>query len=127
MSIADELRKLQELRDAGSLTEAEFAQAKAALLTGAPPAPVTGGPDGDSLPAEPNVGLTRPRLVTMQIVAGALTAGAVIFLGVVLFIVHGQRHGQAVAPFGGLPVVSLMAVVMLCICAPLDFVVPGIM
>src|SRR5947209_17486669 len=109
MSIADELRKLQELHAAGSLTEAEFAQAKAALLAGAPPAPVTGGPDGDSLPAEPNVGLTRPRLVTMQIVAGALTAGAVSFLGVVLWLVRGQRHGWAGAPVGSLQGVALMA------------------
>lgn len=32
MSIADELRKLQELRDAGVLTNDEFAKAKASLL-----------------------------------------------------------------------------------------------
>jgi hypothetical protein len=31
-SIADELRKLGELRDAGLLTEAEFAEQKARLL-----------------------------------------------------------------------------------------------
>lgn len=34
MSIADELQKLQELRDEGALTDAEFARAKAKLLEG---------------------------------------------------------------------------------------------
>lgn len=37
MGMVDELRGLQELRDAGTLTEAEFAQAKAALLSGGAP------------------------------------------------------------------------------------------
>ena len=32
MSLADELRKLQELRDGGTLSAEEFAQAKASLL-----------------------------------------------------------------------------------------------
>jgi hypothetical protein len=46
MALADELRKLQDLRDAGTLSDAEFAQAKAAVLANppsasgaAPPAP----------------------------------------------------------------------------------------
>jgi hypothetical protein len=38
MSIADELSKLEELRRSGALSETEFAQAKAALLRGAPAA-----------------------------------------------------------------------------------------
>jgi hypothetical protein len=37
MSIADELRKLQELHDSGALTDEEFAQAKAAVLCRAIP------------------------------------------------------------------------------------------
>jgi hypothetical protein len=36
VSIADELRKLDELRRSGSLTDQEFAQAKVRLLTGSP-------------------------------------------------------------------------------------------
>jgi hypothetical protein len=32
IGLADEIRKLKELRDSGTLTEAEFAQAKATLL-----------------------------------------------------------------------------------------------
>ena len=34
MSMADELRKLQELREAGTLTDEEFAKAKATVLAG---------------------------------------------------------------------------------------------
>ena len=36
MSMADELRKLQDLRDAGTLTDEEFAAAKASVLAGGP-------------------------------------------------------------------------------------------
>ncbi len=36
MSVADELRKLQELRETGALSEAEFEKAKAAVLSGGP-------------------------------------------------------------------------------------------
>jgi hypothetical protein len=39
MSLADELTKLEELRRSGALTDAEFAQAKAAILTGGAAAP----------------------------------------------------------------------------------------
>jgi phage shock protein C len=40
MSLAEQLVQLEQLRDRGSLNEAEFAQAKARLLQ-APPAPVS--------------------------------------------------------------------------------------
>jgi phage shock protein PspC (stress-responsive transcriptional regulator) len=36
MSVSDELERLQALRDQGALSEAEFAQAKARVLGGAP-------------------------------------------------------------------------------------------
>src|SRR5438552_10972105 len=104
MSIADELRKLQELHAAGSLTEAEFARAKATLLAGASPVPGTAGPDGNQSSISPDVGLTSERLRVMQIIAGALIAGVVIFLGVVLFAVHGQNNGRGLTPPGGFPV-----------------------
>src|SRR5262245_64098102 len=44
MTIADELRKLQELHDAGSLTDAEFAAAKAKVLS-SQAAPSSAGTD----------------------------------------------------------------------------------
>jgi hypothetical protein len=34
MELADEIRKLKELHDSGALTDAEFVQAKATLLSG---------------------------------------------------------------------------------------------
>ena len=56
MSLADELRKLQELRDVGTLTGAEFASAKASLL--APP--VAGKrPVGEVCPSCGSEGHTR--------------------------------------------------------------------
>jgi phage shock protein PspC (stress-responsive transcriptional regulator) len=39
MGLADELTRLQALRDSGALTEAEFQRAKARVLDGEPPAP----------------------------------------------------------------------------------------
>ena len=36
MNITDELQKLQAMRDSGALTDAEFAEAKAQVLKGAP-------------------------------------------------------------------------------------------
>lgn len=39
MNLADELRQLEELHRGGSLTDEEFARAKAAVLAGAEPAP----------------------------------------------------------------------------------------
>jgi uncharacterized Tic20 family protein len=44
MSLADELRKLQELRDAGTISEAEFERAKAAVLGGTAPGGIPGAP-----------------------------------------------------------------------------------
>ncbi|HET6575702.1 MAG TPA: hypothetical protein VFG68_19030 [Fimbriiglobus sp.] len=41
--IADELRKLAELREAGSLTADEYLEAKALVLAGRPAAPADGG------------------------------------------------------------------------------------
>lgn len=83
MSLADELRKLQELRDAGTLTEAEFAKAKAALLAapGGAPAPP---PPFSPAPLLPDaLGAAAKTWVSFQIVAAVI--GAVIF--VVFFLV----------------------------------------
>ena len=56
MSVADELRKLQELRETGTLSEAEFEKAKAAVLSGgaapAGPAPPCVPPSPASLERE---------------------------------------------------------------------------
>lgn len=44
MSMADELAKLQALRESGALTEAEYRQAKARVLANEPSAEPHGGP-----------------------------------------------------------------------------------
>jgi len=44
MSIAEELEKLQALRDGGVLSEPEFVQAKARVLANAPDGPAPGAP-----------------------------------------------------------------------------------
>ncbi|HEY1190083.1 MAG TPA: SHOCT domain-containing protein [Gemmata sp.] len=51
MGLADELQKLEDLRRNGTLTEAEFAQAKAAVLTrtAAAPAPASAAPGAEKL------------------------------------------------------------------------------
>jgi hypothetical protein len=73
MSLADELRKLQELRDAGTLTEAEFAKAKAALLA-VPPAPASAPAPAPprSAPRSDALGEAAQTWVNFQIVAGVI-------------------------------------------------------
>ena len=51
-----------------------------------------------------------PQLRTMQIIAGAILLGLGLLLAIVLFIVFGQRNGQAALPPMGLPVVSIILV-----------------
>ena len=51
MSVADEIERLQALRDRGALSEAEFAQAKARALGAAGPDAATGGPAAPAAPS----------------------------------------------------------------------------
>jgi hypothetical protein len=61
----------------------------------------------------------------MQIIAGAIIVGALIFLGIAVFLVH-NNQGQGVgAAQGQLPVVSLVALAMLCVQTPLAFLIPA--
>lgn len=126
MSIADELRKLQELHASGALTSEEFAQAKAALLKDASAAPDQMNSSPDSLAIEPDQVVTPGRVRTMQIIAGALLIGVVGFLGFVLYYVHVANKGKPMTAPPNLPIVSLVAVAMFCTNAPLSFVVPSI-
>jgi Short C-terminal domain len=122
MSIADELRKLQELHRHGALTDEEFTQAKAALLNtaGSPPVPF------DPTKVDVDEALAPQQLRGVQIIASALLMGVVAFLALVLVHVFVQNNGQGLAPPGGLPILSLLAVAMLAVCAPLAFVIPRI-
>jgi len=68
--------------------------------------------------------LPPQRLRVMQIVAGAMLLGVLIFLGLVLYMVLVQNKGVGTAPPGDLPLLSLLAVVFFVIQAPLSFLVP---
>lgn len=72
MSLADDLQKLQELRDEGALTDAEFAQAKNKLLEG-------GAAAETHIKLDP--GLTRAAERYTN------TSSAVSVIGIVVFVV----------------------------------------
>src|SRR5262249_20210916 len=86
MNIADELRKLQELHRSGALSDEEFARAKAAVLYSAPSAPGPVPPDTNPDSVDPQEALTPQRLRVMQIIAGTVVMGVVVFLAVALFL-----------------------------------------
>lgn len=65
----------------------------------------------------------RPRLRVMQIVCLALILGALIFLGIALFMVLTERLN----PRAGLPFVSLMGLALLVVDGPLAIILPGVM
>lgn len=66
----------------------------------------------------------RERLVPMQIIAGALPLGVLLFFGVAIFIVYGSDNPQPAAA-NRLPMISIMAGMFLLITGPLSFVMPG--
>jgi hypothetical protein len=71
---------------------------------------------------DPNDGFPRQRLVTMQIIAGSLVMGVVMFLGVAVFLVSTGRGGPAPNP--ALPMISYVALAMLVVNTPMALVVP---
>jgi hypothetical protein len=62
----------------------------------------------------------------MQIVAGALVLGVVVFLAVAVVIGSNRPAGAGRAPAGDLPIISLVAAVLLAVQAPLAFLLPGL-
>jgi hypothetical protein len=124
MSIADELRKLEELRRSGALSDEEFAQAKAAVLGGTSRADVSAGQDRSLFPINPSDGLTPRSLRILQIIAVALLLGVVTFLGFVLYIVQVQHSGKGAMPDQAVPILTLIAVGFLAACTPLAFIFP---
>ena len=69
--------------------------------------------------------IPQARLRVMQIIAAALMIGVITFLGVVLFLVYGQRNGQGLQPAADLPIVTLLAIAMFAINTPLAFILPN--
>src|SRR2546423_9427082 len=70
--------------------------------------------------------LLRGHLRATQIIAGALLAGVLIFLAVALVLVA-NRGGAGMAAAGNLPPVSILAVGLLVVQAPLAFILPAIL
>jgi Short C-terminal domain len=94
MSLADELAKLQSLRDAGTLNDAEFAQAKRSLIDGAAN---IGKPIGDGL------GDAAKTWVKFQIVMAVvgLILAAIFFFG--FFLPHINSMPGGGFPSSGFP------------------------
>jgi cytochrome c-type biogenesis protein CcmH/NrfG len=90
MSLTDELQRLAELRASGALTEAEFEQAKAKLLS--PQAPPPNRQPDDRL--ENSVGRAANRYVTFQMVM------AVVAMLVFLFVIAPRMCSFSNSPFG---------------------------
>lgn len=71
--------------------------------------------------------LQRESLRGMQLVAGALLAGQVIFAGVVLFLVYGRDNQPLQPPADRLPIVTILAGAMILVSSSLSFVLPRIL
>jgi hypothetical protein len=127
MSIADELRNLEDLHQTGALSDEEFAQAKAAVLSGTALPSGSAGSEKPLFPIDPYDGLTPGRMLALRIVAGSLVLGVVIFLVIVLYLVQVQHLGRDTRPPGALPVLSLVAAALLLIQGLLSFVLPNLM
>jgi hypothetical protein len=72
---------------------------------------------------DPNDPVSPRRVLTMQIIVGALMTGVLAFLVIVL----GMTLGQELPARGSLPVVSLVSVAMLAVNALLSWVLPDVM
>jgi hypothetical protein len=70
--------------------------------------------------------LPHRSLRVMQIIAGALLLGVVIFLSIALVIVSKRTNGPSIAPAADLPIISVVAAVLLAVQAPLAFIVPSL-
>jgi Short C-terminal domain len=79
VSLADELLKLEQLRDSGALTEAEFQAAKRTLLN-PPPRPLSGPATSETN----SLGHAANRYVTNSTILGV--AGLVIILIIVFCV-----------------------------------------
>jgi hypothetical protein len=73
--------------------------------------------------SEPDDLLPPQRLRTMQIIAGAMVMGVVIFLALAVFLV--QTNGQGKAPPPGLPLVSIIAAGFFILAASLAYFIPA--
>ena len=99
MSIADEIRKLAELRDAGQITEAEYLNAKTRLLSGSTSPTVSGFGTGQ------DNSLNRFRRSTQDRWLGGVCGGLAKLTGVdgwvwrLLFVISVFFAGFGILPY----------------------------
>jgi hypothetical protein len=106
MSIADDLQKLEQLRSSGSLSEAEFEQAKKKLLGPSPDEPRLNSDNQERKKFLPDIldggdnslGQAANRYVTFHIVMGAVAV--LIFLFMLFFVVLPQFNRGPQFPGG---------------------------
>jgi len=128
MSLADELRKLQELRDAGTISEAEFERAKAAVLAGTAPGEPPSGPPPPLPPTASLEEQTRQWAMFLHFsqLAFYLLPIAGLIVPIVLWQVKKDElpgidpHGKVVANW------VISAVIYFFVCVILSFVVIGV-
>jgi hypothetical protein len=73
---------------------------------------------------ETDAARVRGRLLGIRVMAGALIAGVLVFLGVVVYLVHGEQQGQGAQPAAGLPVITLIAGLVFLTNLPLAILLP---
>jgi hypothetical protein len=83
MSLADELKKLEELRESGALSDEEFQKAKQRMLY----APAASAPTRPAAP-EDSLGRAANRYVNFQMISAGV--GLIIFLIVVCSFSNGR-------------------------------------
>jgi hypothetical protein len=130
MSIADELQKLEELHRAGSLSDEEFAEAKASVLRGAAPA-ATGATSGEQSTEAQAAAKERQTpqwamLLHLSLLAGFLVPLAGLIVPIVIWQIKKtdlpglDAHGKMVVNW------IISAVIYAILCGLLVFVVIGI-
>src|SRR5688572_11002623 len=86
MSLADDLQKLQDLREEGALSEAEFQQAKEKLLDSDAQTPQPSGPQVNETHIRLDPGLTRAAERYTNTSSVASIIGMVVFIVFALII-----------------------------------------
>jgi hypothetical protein len=66
-------------------------------------------------------------LRTMQIIAGVMLFGVFAFLGVAVALALTQNGGQGIGQADGLPIISILALLLLVVNIPIAFFIPGIL
>lgn len=99
MSIADDIAKLRELRDAGDLTDEEYKRAKALLLSpdaaGRPLETEEPERTGELLsPGEDSLGRAANRYVSLQIVMAAVGVAFLLFLMILALTMHANTTAE---------------------------------